>query len=134
MKNPELSEEILNEIHSKGIRINLDDFGSGYSSLGKLKDYPINTINVGKSLVQGVTENYQDAAVTSAIVSMAHKLNIHVNAEGIETAEQLEFMRYLRCEYFQGYFFSRPLPNSEIRKFIRDKVTQLNVHLEIYSS
>ncbi len=134
MKNPELSEEILNEIHSKGIRINLDDFGSGYSSLGKLKDYPINTINVGKSLVQGVTENYQDAAVTSAIVSMAHKLNIHVNAEGIETAEQLEFMRYLRCEYFQGYFFSRPLPNSEIRKFIRDKVTQLNVPLEIYSS
>ncbi len=125
MKNPELSEEILKNIRRLGIKITLDDFGSGYSSLGKLKDYPINTINVSKSLVRGVIENYQDAAVISAIVSMAHKLNIKVNAEGIETMEQLEFMRYLRCEYFQGFFFAKPMPGQEIRKFILDKVKQL---------
>lgn len=83
--------------------------------------------------MSGVTENYQDAAVTSAIVSMAHKLNIHVNAEGIETREQLEFMRYLRCEYFQGYYFSKPVSSMQIRNFIRDKIGQPKVTLEIYS-
>lgn len=129
MKNPELSEDILKNIRKLGIKITLDDFGSGYSSLGKLKDYPIHTINVSKSLVRGVIENYQDAAVASAIVSMAHKLNIKVNAEGIETMEQLEFMRYLRCEYFQGFLFARPMSGLEIRKFILDKVKQLSFSL-----
>jgi EAL domain-containing protein (putative c-di-GMP-specific phosphodiesterase class I) len=129
MKNPELSEDILKSIRKLGIKITLDDFGSGYSSLGKLKDYPIHTINVSKSLVRGVIENYQDAAVASAIVSMAHKLNIKVNAEGIETTEQLEFMRYLRCEYFQGFLFAKPMSGVEIRKFILDKVKQLSFSL-----
>jgi EAL domain-containing protein (putative c-di-GMP-specific phosphodiesterase class I) len=125
MKNPEASEEILKNIHNLGIKITLDDFGSGYSSLGKLKDYPIDTINVSKALVHGVTENYQDAAIASAIVSMAHKLNIRVNAEGIETLEQLEFMRYLRCEYFQGFFFSKPVSKQEMEKYILSNVKQL---------
>lgn len=121
MKNPDNSIETLQAIRNKGINIVLDDFGSGYSSLGKFKDYPIDIISIDKSIVKGVSYNYQDAAITSAIVSMAHQLDIKVNAEGIENDEQLFFFRYLRCNLLQGNFLSRPLPFEELEKIYSSK-------------
>jgi EAL domain-containing protein (putative c-di-GMP-specific phosphodiesterase class I) len=110
MKNAESSISTLRELKAMGIKISIDDFGSGYSSLSYLKHLPIDVLKIDQSFVRDMTEDPKDAAIVMAIIQLAHSLQLKVNAEGVETEEQLRFLRLLRCDEMQGYLFCRPLP------------------------
>lgn len=113
---------ILKELKRMGVRIAIDDFGTGYSSLSYLKRFPVNTLKIDRSFIQDICQNKDDAAITTAIIAMAHSLQLSVVAEGIETPEQLEFLRHRRCEVAQGYLFSRPLPQEEMTELVMSRL------------
>src|SRR6185369_15165196 len=108
----------LLSLKEQGISISVDDFGTGYSSLSYLKHLPIDTIKVDRSFVRDIVNDPDDAAIVDAIVAMAHSLKLNVIAEGVETHEQLEFLRNLKCQQVQGYFFARPLDPQQFEAFI----------------
>lgn len=110
MENAESAAKLLTEIRNLGVKIAIDDFGTGYSSLSYLKRLPIDTVKLDRSFVNGATTDPDDAALVMAIVTLAHNLRLTVIAEGVETAEQLSFLRLLRCNEGQGYLFSKPVP------------------------
>jgi diguanylate cyclase (GGDEF)-like protein/PAS domain S-box-containing protein len=110
MKNAESAISTLRELKAMGIKISIDDFGSGYSSLSYLKHLPIDVLKIDQSFVRDMTTDPKDAAIVMAIIQLAHSLQLKVNAEGVETEEQLRFLRLLRCDEMQGYLFCRPLP------------------------
>ncbi len=101
-----------------GISISVDDFGTGYSSLSYLKHLPIDTIKVDRSFVRDIVHDPDDAAIVDAIVAMAHSLKLNVIAEGVETREQLEFLKQRKCQQVQGYYFARPLDPPQFEAFI----------------
>ncbi|MGH8191070.1 MAG: EAL domain-containing protein [Rhodanobacteraceae bacterium] len=109
MADAEQSVRLLGELKSIGARLAIDDFGTGYSSLAYLKRLPIDTLKIDQEFVGDVTTDPDDAAITSTIITMAHSLQLKVVAEGVETAEQLAFLRAQHCDEIQGYWFSRPL-------------------------
>jgi len=109
MRNPEQTTLILGELGRMGVELAIDDFGTGYSSLSYLKKFPINTLKIDRSFVNDISDNENDASIVSAIISMAHSLNLRVIAEGVEEVEQLNFLRARQCEYVQGFLFSKPL-------------------------
>ena len=108
MDNPEISIAVLEELRKLGFQLSLDDFGTGYSSLSYLKRLPIDKLKIDRSFVNDITSDVDDEAMVGAIIVMAHQLDIDVVAEGVETAEQLEFLRDHDCDEYQGYLFSRP--------------------------
>ena len=110
MENSESAIRVLSDIRRQGARVSIDDFGTGYSSLSYLKHLPIDTVKLDRSFVNGATTDPKDAALVMAIVTLAHNLNLRVIAEGIETNEQHEFLRLLRCDEGQGYLLGRPAP------------------------
>ncbi|MDT4968257.1 MAG: hypothetical protein QOJ64_2994 [Acidobacteriota bacterium] len=110
MKNAEAAIGTLRELKAMGIKISIDDFGSGYSSLSYLKHLPIDILKIDQSFVRDMTSDPRDAAIVMAIIQLAHSLDLTVNAEGVETDEQLRFLRLLRCDEMQGFLFCRPLP------------------------
>jgi predicted signal transduction protein with EAL and GGDEF domain len=110
MKNAEWAVRTLSELKAMGVKIAIDDFGTGYSSLGYLKRLPIDTLKIDRSFVSDVTTDPDDAALVMAIITLAHNLGLKVIAEGVDSEEQLRFLHLLRCDEWQGYFFSKPLP------------------------
>jgi EAL domain-containing protein (putative c-di-GMP-specific phosphodiesterase class I) len=92
----------------------MDDFGTGYSSLSYLKKFPIDIIKIDRSFIHEIPDNQDDMEITSAVIAMAHNLKLKVVAEGVETAEQLSFLRRHRCDVGQGYLFDRPIPGNEL--------------------
>ena len=110
MKNAESSVRTLAELKAMGIKIAVDDFGSGYSSLSYLKSLPIDVLKIDQSFVRDMTADPKDAAIVMAIIQLAHSLQLEVKAEGVETDEQLRFLSLLRCDAMQGYLFCQPLP------------------------
>ena len=102
-------DQSLRELSDLGIAISLDDFGTGYSSFAHIQRLPISALKVDRSFVNGVCQSEDDATIVKAIISLAHSLNMHVIAEGAETADQVEFLRQHQCDQVQGYFFSRPI-------------------------
>ncbi len=116
MMDPVVSTGILNELTDYGIRISLDDFGTGYSSLSYLKLLPIHKLKIDRSFIRDITENRNDQAIVSTIISMAQHLNMDVIAEGIETKDQLDILMDNDCSKIQGYYYSRPLPAAEVEE------------------
>lgn len=106
---------ILQKLKDAGIHIAIDDFGMGYSSLSYLKRFPVSKLKIDQSFVQGIPDDADDMAITTAIVAMAHSLKLQVIAEGVETMKQQDFLRSLQCHEMQGYYFNKPLPPSEIK-------------------
>ena len=103
--------ETLNEM---GVSISIDDFGTGYSSLSYLKRFPISTLKIDRSFIRDVTTDMDDAAIVEAIVAMAHALDLEIIAEGVETYQQLSFIRKLQCHGLQGYLFSPPVLAAQV--------------------
>lgn len=123
LHNIEPTKLILNELRDKGIRIAIDDFGTGFSSLTYLLDLPLDTLKIDQSFVQGVETDNKKIGVVKAIMDLSKSLQLSCIAEGIETEAQKAFLQSLGCERFQGYLFSRPLPESELEKKLIAQVT-----------
>ncbi|MDH5819740.1 putative bifunctional diguanylate cyclase/phosphodiesterase [Acinetobacter pseudolwoffii] len=123
IENSETVKNLLNEIKQRQIHIALDDFGTGYSSLSYLADFPIDTLKIDRSFVSKIGENKQEAIV-SAMVAMGKAMGMTVVAEGIETIEQLEYLRDLDCDIAQGYLFSKPLPEQEATTYLKQNMVK----------
>ncbi|CAG9621205.1 EAL domain-containing protein [Sutcliffiella rhizosphaerae] len=109
---------ILHKLREMGIQISIDDFGTGFSSLNYIKNFPVNTLKIDQSFIRDLHNNLYDKTIVKTIISMAHHLNLKVVAEGIETEEHLAFLQQNHCDGGQGYFFSKPLPPQEIMQKI----------------
>ena len=121
MQNAENTIYTLRELKSLGVRIAMDDFGTGYSSLNYLKKFPIDTLKLDQSFVREITTDSSDAAIATAVIAMAHSLNLKVIGEGVETEEQFEFLQRQKCDYIQGYLFSRPLAVENLETYLIER-------------
>lgn len=119
MQNVEFTRKILSELYNLGVSISIDDFGTGYCSLSYLKNFPIHCLKIDKSFVRDLSHDNHDAAITTAIVRLAHGLKLAVVAEGVETEAQRNLLQLLDCQLMQGYLFSRPLPAEDVTKLLR---------------
>jgi diguanylate cyclase (GGDEF)-like protein len=120
MKDAETTIGMLKALKNMGVRISMDDFGTGYSSLSYLKRFPIDIVKIDKSFVRDINEDEDDAAIIRVIISLARSLRLTTVAEGVETPEQLGFLRREQCDRFQGYFFSRPVEADLLSQRIMD--------------
>ncbi|MEW8561150.1 MAG: EAL domain-containing protein, partial [Candidatus Thiodiazotropha sp.] len=100
------------------------DFGTGYSSLAYLTRFPIDKLKIDRSFIQKIHAEDENEVIVSTIHAMAHNLNMQVTAEGVETALQLAKLRNLGCDYYQGYFFSRPVPANAFHRLLRDNAVK----------
>jgi diguanylate cyclase (GGDEF)-like protein/PAS domain S-box-containing protein len=122
MQDLPLTIAVLKELQEMGVTISMDDFGTGYSSLATLKQFPLHTLKVAREFIQDLATSPKDAAVIQAIVALGHGLGLDVVAEGVETVEQLNFLRSINCNAMQGYFFSKPLAPEAVMPFISNRL------------
>ena len=122
MHDPERAVKLLSRLKDMGIYLSIDDFGTGYSSLGYLKRFPLDSVKIDRSFIRDIPGDADDAAITRAIIAMAHSLRLKVIAEGVETEEQLRFLRDLGCDEMQGYYFSKPLAEDEFLRLLQNSV------------
>jgi diguanylate cyclase (GGDEF)-like protein/PAS domain S-box-containing protein len=113
MENVELTLTLLTRLRQIGVAIAIDDFGTGHSSLNYLKRFPLDALKIDRAFVEDLPDRFEDVAIVKAVIQLAHGLHLRVVAEGVETAEQLEFLRAHGCHEVQGYYFSYPLPAAE---------------------
>src|SRR5438132_6882661 len=125
MQNAENTIYTLRELKALGVRIAMDDFGTGYSSLNYLKRFPIDILKLDQSFVREVNHDATDAAIVSAVISMAHSLDLKVIAEGVETEEQLAFLTKQRCDRIQGYLFSAPLAPDQLEAYLLQRKSSI---------
>lgn len=124
MQDVELTVALLKELRHMGIQIAMDDFGTGYSSLNSIKHFPLHTIKIDQSFVRDLMSDPSDAAIAKAVIALGQGLHLKVLAEGVETIEQLEFLRSLDCHSAQGYLFSKPLPGAAVTKLLQASRTK----------
>jgi EAL domain-containing protein (putative c-di-GMP-specific phosphodiesterase class I)/CheY-like chemotaxis protein len=120
MANVEKTISILSNLKELGVQISIDDFGTGYSSLAYLKRFPIDKLKIDIAFIRDVTTNPDDAAITLAVIKMAHSLKLTVVAEGVETEEQLMYLQRHACDEIQGYYFSKPLDDMGLRQLMKE--------------
>lgn len=118
MDDPEAAVAILQQLSDMGVSLAIDDFGTGYSSLSYLKRFPIDALKIDRSFVRDITIDSDDAAIAKAVIALAHSMKLKVIAEGVETAEQLEFLREQQCDQMQGYFLSRPVSATQLAQLL----------------
>ena len=121
MKREKEAIEILNNLHKLGVHLAIDDFGTGYSSLAYLKLFPLDVLKIDKSFIDDIPEDNDDMEITATIIAMAKTLRMKVIAEGVETAEQMAFLAERKCDLYQGYYSSKPLPANEFEDYINQK-------------
>jgi len=121
MKDTEATIDALNVLREVGVKLAIDDFGTGYSSLNYLRHFPVNTVKIDRQFISEATEDERVVAVIDCIVSLAHALGMDVVAEGVETAEQLNFVLRAKCDRAQGFYLSRPLPSEALEPFVRSR-------------
>ncbi|WP_372624866.1 EAL domain-containing protein [Arsukibacterium sp.] len=109
----------MTALRKQGIKMAIDDFGTGYSSLAYLKRLPLDVLKIDKRFIENLPHAEDDQSITKAIIDLAHNLRFKVLAEGVETAEQLDFLREQHCDYYQGYYFSRPVPAPEFAELLK---------------
>ncbi len=130
MDDVETAISRLNSIAKMGVRISVDDFGTGYTSISYLKQFPVSILKIDQHFIKGLPDNQDDLAITTAVIALAHNLDLEVIAEGVETAEQMQFLADHGCDLIQGYFLSRPLPANKVtlqfkkRGEIKDTIIQ----------
>ncbi len=123
MKRTESTESILKELKAKGVKLAVDDFGTGYSSLSYLKRFPIDALKIDQSFVRQITTSPCETSIVSAVISMGQSLKLRVIAEGVETQEELDFLKAHRCEEAQGYYFSRAVAPQQFAGLLRTGIS-----------
>ncbi len=118
MKRADTTARILRSLRSKGVGVSIDDFGTGYSSLSHLRKFPVDALKIDRSIVNQIGGAGEDTAVVTAVISMAHNLNLRVVAEGVETLDELHFLQARQCDAGQGYYFSRPVLPMDFAKLL----------------
>jgi PAS domain S-box-containing protein len=119
MQDVDQSVATMEELQRLGVKLAIDDFGTGYSSLNALKTFPVARLKIDKSFISNLATNDSDRAVAGAVISLGQKLNLRVIAEGVETAEQVEFLRANNCDEIQGYYFSKPITSAAIADLLK---------------
>ena len=119
MSNPAKMMEVLVSIKKMGVRLAIDDFGTGYSSLAQLKHFPVNTLKIDRSFIRNVPGNTEDNAIAHAIITMGESLGLTVVAEGVETIEQMNYLKEQSCDEMQGFYFSRPVVPEQFADLLR---------------
>lgn len=114
MDNVDEAINKLTTIHNMGVQISVDDFGTGYTSISYLRQFPVSVLKIDQTFIKGIPTNQNDIAITSAVIALGHNLGLEVVAEGVETAEQMQYLTEHNCDLIQGYFISRPLPATKI--------------------
>ena len=117
-KRAESTESILRKLRAKGVQLAVDDFGTGYSSLSYLTRFSIDTIKIDQSFIRKITTAPNEAAIVAAVISMGRSLKMRVIAEGVETLEELSFLRAQECDEAQGYYFSRAVHPRQLAKLL----------------
>jgi EAL domain-containing protein (putative c-di-GMP-specific phosphodiesterase class I) len=121
-----IAARLIAELNERGVRVLLDDFGTGYSSLSYLRDLPFHAVKIDRSFIQRMTTEARDFGLVRSIVGLVHYLGMECIAEGIETQEQLDLVAMTDCNYWQGYFFSPPVPASQVEPLVRGKQAKPN--------
>ena len=119
LSNADVMFKVLEDLRGLGVKLVIDDFGTGYSSLSYLRQFPVTKLKIDRSFIRDVAVNPSDAAITTAIISMARSLDLKVIAEGVEDEAQLSFLREHECDEYQGYLFSRPLKVQDVASKLR---------------
>jgi EAL domain-containing protein (putative c-di-GMP-specific phosphodiesterase class I) len=109
MQDPKETAKTLDDLHNMGVSLAIDDFGTGYSSLNYLKRFPIDKLKIDRSFIEDLPQDLNDSAIVQAIINLAKSLRMIVIAEGVENKAQLDFLRSLSCEIYQGYLGGRPV-------------------------
>ena len=121
MHDVEAAVATLHAFKTLGVRLSIDDFGTGHSSLAYLKRFPIDKLKVDQSFVRNMHEDPSDAAIARTVITLGHSLGLTVIAEGVETEAHLRLLRDYGCDEIQGYFFSRPRPAFEVRAMLEQQ-------------
>ncbi|MDN3519415.1 EAL domain-containing protein [Aquisalimonas lutea] len=122
MRDMQQTIHILNDLKAMGVRVAIDDFGTGYSSLSTLKEFPLDTIKIDRSFTHDIVRSAEDKGLTDAVIAVGKSLSLTVVAEGVETAEQAEYLRSRSCDEFQGFYINEPLPPAEFAQLVRGKM------------
>ncbi|HEY8607517.1 MAG TPA: EAL domain-containing protein [Noviherbaspirillum sp.] len=121
MDNVHVNVDLLHRLQSEGIRLAIDDFGTGYSSMAYLKRFPIDQVKIDRTFVRDIPGDGDDEAICVAIIAMAHSLGLSVTAEGVETAQQLDFLRNAGCDVMQGFHLAEPRPPEQLAGFLKSR-------------
>jgi len=122
--NNESTLETLHQLRALGVRISMDDFGTGYSSLSYLRSFPFDKIKIDRSFVHDLSDNKESRAIIRAVVGLGSSLGMSTTAEGVETREELDYMKRQGCTEAQGYFFSKPCPAKEVNALLAKQAAQ----------
>jgi EAL domain-containing protein (putative c-di-GMP-specific phosphodiesterase class I) len=127
MKRAEFTAAILQILRKRGVQVAVDDFGTGYSSLSYLRKFPVDALKIDQSFVRQISTSGDDTTIVKAVIGMARSLKLRVIAEGVETLEEVAFLRAYRCEEAQGYYFSRPVPAQQFAMLLRNGIPESSV-------
>jgi EAL domain-containing protein (putative c-di-GMP-specific phosphodiesterase class I) len=118
MSNPKVTTRIFSQLKDMGVSLSIDDFGTGHSSLSRLRSFPVDVLKIDRSFIRGIEENVESREIAHLIVTLAHHLDLKVIAEGIETRGQQNYLEQFGCEYGQGYLYSPPVDHHAFEKLL----------------